>query len=201
MNPPELWPSRKTPLEEIGPVKDLHANLWGVFYNVKAWSAALQLLAFSRSKPHGVAIGLVSNWSFIAAHECVHQLHHFRERLVLIRGHKVRACPSLGSEIDVAALRAATRKLDKYFPDIDSMRHAIAHAGANEVRPEEHSPEHGFLLTQLSRHELFSTHYQGKERRLELSEETLHRIEEVATDFLLGFARAADTLKLQGHLE
>lgn len=201
MKPPELWPSIITPPVEVDFVKDLYANLWGVFHNVDAWNSAFQLFRYSQGRPIGVAPGLLRKWRFIAAHECVLQLHHFRERLILIRGHKVRACYSLRSEIDMAALRAATRKLDRYFPDIDSMRHAIAHSGANEVRPEEHAPDHGWLLTQLDEHALFKTYYQGKERSLELSEGTLHRVEEVATDFLLGFVRAAKSLEKQGHLE
>ena len=168
-------------------------------YNVEAWRSALQLFHFCKSKPQGVASDVARRWGFIAADDCVHQLHHLRERLALIKGHKVRACPSLSTEIDTQLLRAATKKLDEYFPNIDAMRHAVAHSGANEVLPQKHAPPNGWLLTRLDDSGRYSTHYEGRERSLEVTDESLRRVEEVATQFLSGFVRAAQTLQLQGY--
>jgi hypothetical protein len=161
----------------------------------------LQLFRFSKQKPPSVAQDVARSWSFIAAHECVHQLHHLRARLGLIKGHKVRACPSLKPGIDTHALRAATRKLDEYFPHIDPMRHAIAHSGANEVKPQEHAPPSGWLLTRLDDSGRFSTYYQGSECFIDISEESLAKIQEVATMFLGGFRQAAQILEQQGYAD
>ena len=108
---PLLWPSAKTPAAEVAAIKDLHANLLGIAYNVEAWAAALHLYEFAKSRPVGVAADDARRWKFIASNECVHQLHHFRERLEKIRSHKVRACPSLTSSIETKKLRAATKLL------------------------------------------------------------------------------------------
>lgn len=201
LRPPEIWPSVRTPPAEVEPLKDLYANLWGVHYNVEAWRSALQLFQFCKGKPHGVASAVARSWGFIAANDCVHQLHHLRERLALIKGHKIRVCPSLSTEIDTQLLRVATRKLDEYFPDIDAMRHAVAHSGANDVVPQNHAPPNGWLLTRLDDSGRYSTHYQERERSLEITGESLRRIEEVAAQFLSGFAKAAQTLAQQGYTD
>jgi hypothetical protein len=199
--PPVIWPSGETPPDEIEPLKDLYANLWGVYYNVEAWGSSLELLVFSRQKHQGIAADLLRRWSFIAANECVHQLHHLRERLALIKGHKVRACPSLMGSVDTKALRTATRKLDEFFPHIDAMRHAIAHSGANDVRPEKHASESGWLMTQLDDNGRYSTYYEGRERSIEINGESLGKLESVAATFLGGFIEAARTLELQGYAD
>jgi hypothetical protein len=198
---PEIWPSHETPDPEVESLKDLYANLSAVRYNVEAWGSALELFRFSKQKPLLVSSELARGWSFIAAHECVHQLHHLRVRLEQIKGYKVRACPSLKPDIDTKALRLSTRKLDEYFPHIDPMRNAIAHSGAHEVKPEEHAPPSGWLLTRLDDSGRFSTYYQGSERFIDISQESLARILEVATTFLEGFRQAAQILQKQGYAD
>jgi hypothetical protein len=201
LTPPPLYPSVETPANEIAAVKDLSANLWGVAYNVEAWAAALHLYEFATQRPTGVSAEDSRRWRFIAANECVHQLHHLRVRLEKIKGHKVRACPSLASNIEVKKLRRATRLLDEYFPDIDQLRHAVAHAGANDVLPADHAPEHGYLLVGFREKDRYTAPYQGADRNLEITAETLSRIEEVASEFLDAFESAAKLLERQGHLE
>lgn len=198
---PSLYPSVKTPASEIAAVKDLSANLWGIAYNVEAWAAAFHLYQFATQRPTGVSAEDSRRWRFIAANECVHQLHHFRVRLEKIKGHKVRACPSLASDIEVKRLRRATRLLDEYFPDIYQIRHAVAHAGANDVLPSDHAPEHGYLLPGFREKDRYTAPYQGVDRHLYITAETLGRIEEVASEFLDAFQPAAELLEHQGHLE
>jgi len=199
--PPQLWPSRQTPVDEIAAIKELNANLWGVAYNVEAWAAALHLYQFAKQRPSVVGADDARRWTFIASNECVHQLHHLRERLEKIKGHKVSDCPSLAPSIESKKLRAATKLLDEYFPDIDQFRHAIAHAGANDVLPEEHAPEHGYLLVGFREHDRYTAPFKGIDRHLSISEESLERIREVASEFLVAFVPAAKLLEQQGRLE
>lgn len=199
--PPELWCSVETPVDEVAAVKDLNANLWGVIYNVEAWSSALRLYEFAKLRPNEVTRDDARRWKFIAANECVHQLHHLRERLEKIKGHKVRACPSLAPYVDNKLLRGATNLLDKYFPHIDQLRHAIAHAGANDVLPDGHAAEHGYVLVGFPEPDRYTAPYKGVERYLHINEGSLAHIREVAEMFLLAFEPAAGVLKRQGHLE
>jgi hypothetical protein len=201
LTPPLLWPSVETPAAEIASIKELHANLWGVAYNVEAWATASHLYEFAKQRPTGATADDARRWKFIASNECVHQLHHFRERLEKIKGHKVRACPSLAPSIETKMLRAATKRLDEYFPDIDQLRHAIAHAGAHDVMSDQHAPEHGFLLVGFREQDRYTAPYKGVDRHLNITEGSLERIREVASEFLLAFEPAAKLLERQGHLE
>lgn len=201
LTPPQLWPSLKTPTAEVAAIKDLYANLWGVAYNVEAWAAALHLYAFAKQRPIDVSVDDARRWTFIASNECVHELHHLRERLEKIKGHKIRACPSLAPNIEGKRLRGATNLLDEYFPGIDQLRHAIAHAGANDVLPEEHAPEHGYLLVGFREKDRYTASYQGVDRHLDITQSSLERIREVASEYLLAFVPAARLLKQEGHLD
>lgn len=201
LKPPLLWPSVKTSESEIAAIKDLHANLMGVAYNVEAWAAAFHLYKFAKQRPAGITPDDARRWKFIASNECVHQLHHFRERLEKIKGFKVRACQSLVPSIDTKMLRSATRLLDEYFPDIDQLRHAIAHEGANDVMPDEHALEQGFLLVGFREQDQYTAPYQGVDRHLNITEGSLERIREVASEFLAAFEPAAKLLEQQGHIE
>lgn len=200
LTPPLLWPSVVTPQSEIAAIKDLNANLWGVAYNVEAWASALHLYEFAKWRPADVKADDARRWKFIASNECVHQLHHFRERLGKIKGYKVGACPSIAPSIDTRALRAATKSLDEYFPDIDQLRHAIAHAGANDVMPDQHANEDGYLLIGFTEEDRYTAPYRGVERHLSVTSASLERVHGVAAEFLKAFEPAAILLEKQGHI-
>jgi hypothetical protein len=201
LKPPLIWPSIQTPPTEIAAVKSLYASLHGVLHNVEAWEQALRLYQFSTRKPAGTPTNEARAWKFIAAHECVHQLHHFRNRLRLIKGAKVRACPSLAPTIDGTALKGALKLLGQYFPDIEQLRNAIAHAAEHDTLPEAHAPKHGYVLVGFREQDRFSAPYEGVERHLDITEASLARITEVAAKVLAAFERAAQSLEEQGHME
>ncbi|CAG9932966.1 protein of unknown function [Candidatus Nitrotoga arctica] len=46
-----------------------------------------------------------------------------------------------------------------------------------------------------------SAHYQGVDRHLNITEGSLERIREVASEFLAAFESAAKLLEQQGHIE
>lgn len=201
LTPPLLWPSVETPTTEVAAIKDLHANLWGVAYNVEAWAAAFRLYTFTKQAPNTVTADDARRWKFIAGNECVLQLYHLRERLEKIRGFKVRACPSLAGSIEFARLRKATKLLDEYFPGIDDLRDAIAHAGANDALPERHAPEGGFLLVGFGEDDRYSAPYKGVVHHLDITDNSLKCINEIVAEFFLAFTTAARILEQQGHVD
>jgi hypothetical protein len=198
---PVLWPSILTPPEEVGPIKDLYAQLCGVVFNVDAWASSLRLYQFSNSTPPGVTRADARQWKFIATNECALQLHHLRERLERISGYFLRPCTSLGSRINTSQMRAARKMLDDHFPDIDMLRHAIAHAGRIEATPKGQAPEEAFALTGFKEGDRFATRYEGAVRSLDITRESLEQITTAATTFLGAFAAAAKALEEEGHLE
>lgn len=198
---PVLWPSQVTPSAEIEAVKDLYANLAGVSCNVKAWAAALSLYEFTESNPSNLPSKTVRDWRFLAANECVMQLYHLKERIKTIKGFKVRECPSLSGSIEHAKLRQASKILDDYFPQIDKLRDAVAHAASIDTNPKKHAPDGGFALVGFREPHRFSSPYQGQIFHLDLTSQSLQRIEEVADIFISAFIPAAETLEAEGHLE
>jgi len=196
-----LWPSIATPKDEAEGVKNLQAHLHGLESSVQAWEAGLRLYQLSKSPPPTISHDVARRWRFIACHECVLELFHLRARLGNVQSVLLRRCPSIRAWIDIAALRSARKKLDEYFPDIEPLRHAIAHAGENEAHPELHSPDGMFALTGFREPDVFSKPYQGHLRRLVINDLSLRQIAEVVDEFLSGFSQAAVELERQGHIE
>ena len=198
---PVLWPSVVTPPEEVGAIKDLYAHLSGPQYSIEAWEAALLLYKTAQNPPHSIPPAVARRWRFVACNECVLELFHLRARLERIQSVKMRACPSLRPFIDTSMLRSARKHLDEYFPDIEALRHAVAHKGENEAHSELHSPDGQYALTGFRELDIFSTPYQGHLRRLEMTDKSLSRLIEVVTEYFGAFELAAKELEDQGHLD
>ena len=196
-----LWPSVATPAAEVDAIKDLTAHLSGLAYSVLAWEAALILLKTAIDPPPSISLSVASRWRFIACNECVHELYHLRSRLEKIRTVRLRYCPSLRPYLDNAKLRGAAKKIDEYFPDIEALRHAIAHQGDNEAHPEKHAPDGRYALSGLLAPGRFSAAYEGQTRYLDITDRSLQQIIEVVQEFFDAFASAATELENQGHLE
>jgi len=199
---PLLWPSINTPTAEIEEIKGLYAQLTGVEHSVTAWEAALELYNVSLSRPAEVSRDITGRWRWIACNECILELYHLRSRMEKIQSVQLRKCPTLLPWIEVTALRAARKKLDEYFPDIEALRHATAHRGENEVNHERHAPEgNKFALTGFREPHRYSTPYQGKMRTIDITAVSLSQITEVVNSYLHAFEAAAKQLEAQGHLE
>lgn len=199
--PPVIWPSFVTPSGEIAAIKGLYAHLTGPQYSVEAWEAGLLLYRTSLNATALISSAVARRWRFIACHECVLELFHLRARLERIQSVKLRACPSLRPLIDTSRLRSARKRLDEYFPDIEALRHAVAHKGENEAYADAHAPDGKYALTGFSEPDKFSTPYQGRIRYLDMTDQSLERIIEVVTDYFAAFELAAAELERQGHLE
>lgn len=199
--PPLLWPSAVTPIEEAAAIKDLYAHLVGLAYSAEAWEAALSLYQITLRPPRSISRAVASRWRFLACNECVFELYHLRARLEKIQSVKLRNCPSLRTLIDTSRLRSARKRLDDYFPDIEALRHALAHKGENEAYPEVHAPDGQFALTGFREPDKFSAPYQGRLRYLDITNQSLLCINEVVAEFFSAFEFAARELEKQGHLE
>ena len=199
--PPLLWPSVATPASEVANIKALYAHLMGIAYNVEAWDAALQLYELSKQAPTGFSRDVVRRWRFVASSECVMQLHHLKERLQRVKGVKLRECTSIKDNVDIRLLREATKLYSDYFPDVDELRHAVAHAAEIDAEPEKHAPNGQFGLVGFREADRFSAPYKGQLRHLDLTKTTLERINELVTRVFDAFVPAAQELECQGHLE
>lgn len=198
---PLIWPSAQTPPAEVQAIKDLNANLNGVASNVAAWASALRLYAFAKQKPAAIDRKDSWPWRFIACHECALQLHHLRQRMEKIKGYKLAACPSIASIVDKSELRIATTLLDKKFPNIDQLRHAIAHAGEFDTIPGDHVPTGTFGPVGFREADRFSAYFEGELRTLDMTEDSLTQITKITARYLAAFEPAAAVLELQGHIE
>lgn len=201
LSPPLLWPSVATPRAEFAAVKDLHAHLTGLKYNVEAWDAGLQLYKLAMHPPSEVARDVASRWRFVAAGECVFQLHHLKKRIEKIRGVVIKKCPSLSDSIDSTLLRQSAKLLNDYFPEIDGLRDAMAHAGEFDAHPEDHAPDGMFALKGFREPHRFSAPFKRKLYHLDITDETLARITEVVVKFFEGFMPASEMFEAQGHVE
>lgn len=198
---PLLWPSIETPPNEVAWIKNLYAHLWGLYYSVEAWQAGLLLYQTAKNPPVSVPRSIARRWRWIGCNECILELYHLRCRLENIQSVQLRKCPSVRTLVDVPTLRAARKRLDEYFPDIESLRHATAHKGENEAHPEEHAPDGQYALTRLHEPDKYSVPYQGRMCTLDITDESLQRVADVVSEFLRAFNVAAVELERQGHLE
>lgn len=196
-----IWPSSLTPQAEVAAIRDLHAHLIGLQYSVKAWQAGLLLYQTAKHPPASIPKEVASRWRFVACNECVLELYHLRSRLEKIQSVQLRRCPSLLASIDVQRLRNARKRLDEYFPDIEALRHAIAHKGENDAHPEFHAPDGQFALSGFREPDVFSAPYKGELYRLSITEQSLQRINDVVSEFSAGFISAAGKLEHEGYLE
>lgn len=196
-----LWPSSKTPQAEVAAIKDLNAHLIGLEYSVTAWQAGLLLYQTAKHPLPSVPNDVARRWRFVACNECVLELYHLRARLEKIQSVQLRKCPSLRAWIDIDKLRGARKRLDEYFPDIEALRHAIAHKGENEAHPELHATDGKYALSGFREPDVFSAPYRGELYRLPLTEQSLERINELVAEFCGGFIDAASQLEREGHLD
>lgn len=163
---PVLWPSKLTPADEVAGIKDLYAHLAGLTYSVEAWEAALLLYLTAKNPPPTITQEVARRWQFITCNECILELFLLRSRLEKIQSVKLRACPSIRALVDMTGVKGVRKKLDECFPDIEALRHVIAHKGQNEAHSEVHAPDGQFALFGFREPDRFSAPYEGKMRHL-----------------------------------
>jgi len=193
--PPTLWPPDGTTEPQNTLIKDVGATLWGMYYNVEAWSAAFELYKYSKAPEGRRAHGDVARkWKFIAAGECVMQVAYMSERLRWINSEKINACPLVAPHVDHGALRLARNLFNSYFPHIDKMRVPEAHTGAVDTNFRDHAPPGGWAFSRVTDEDRFEVTYEGEILHLDITDETLERLTRVTETFFRAFAAAGAAL-------
>lgn len=101
-------------------------------YELQKWSddfaSSLALYDFARSQPHGDfgPTNLMRRWSMMAARNGGLALRNFCQCLAAARG-VVGKVPFWEGKIDLKALKSIEAEFRDRFPDIDKLRHAVAH--------------------------------------------------------------------------
>ena len=75
-------------------------------------------------------------WACIAGRDGAITLYNFREAMQAIRS-SINHVPSLKKVIKHDLCRSAVRAFEKYFPHVEDMRHAVAHAAEFQNTPRK----------------------------------------------------------------
>lgn len=199
--PPLLWPAINTPEEEIEAIKELGSSLHGLYFNVEAWDAALQLYKFSKNQHHNVSRDLARKWKFIAIHECVMQADYLRERLEFLPRRKGMNCPTISATMNRAIFDEAIALFHKHFPEMKLLRHAVAHFGMIESQPEHHAPDGLFAIYKIEDNDVFKAPYKGVVRELAITDATSQKLANVIAMIFQAFTPSANTLERLGYAD
>jgi hypothetical protein len=88
----------------------------------------------------GVFGGVFIQYGIVAAKEGALNIYHFGCSLDALRG-QVGRCPSTRGTVDIVKLRQADKLFKRHFPNADTIRHAVAHAGeiwTSPARAKQH---------------------------------------------------------------
>ena len=84
-----------------------------------------------------------SQWKLIAARDIVLTGYHFRSTLHSLRAN-LEKCPTLLKQISTANIEAAIAELDKAFPALVEVRHAVGHSADQTFSPADQR-KHTFI--------------------------------------------------------
>jgi hypothetical protein len=123
---PDVPPMPRVQLsDELGSVAaSFGNNLSRLRSATKTFVASVSLLYFCKGQPRNTP--LLTEWSFIAARSGGMALRNWIQLLDAARSLAGRI-PAWMPHIDVRAMKKASNTFDKQFPNIDKLRHAIAH--------------------------------------------------------------------------
>jgi hypothetical protein len=182
-------------------IKELGSSLHGLYFNVEAWDAALQLYKFSKNQHHNVSRELARKWEFIAIHECVMQADYLRERLEFLPRRKGMNCPSISTTMNKNFFDAATSMFKQEFPNIKTLRHAVAHFGMVESLPEHHAPDGVFPIYKIESNDVFKAPFKGVVNELAITDATLQKLTHITTMIFESLAPSAKELERLGYAD
>jgi hypothetical protein len=197
---PTIWVPSVFPGTDSENIRFLGAVLHALKFDVEAWAAALELYKFAKLRKSDLELSsidrdLARKWQWIAIHECVMQMYYLRERMRIVRGEKLKACPSMAQHVDNETSRTAIKLLDAHFPDIDKLRDAIAHSSGRDSRPHLHAPDGELAPTRISTDDKLEVPYKGRVIYLDIGEKTLQELVLVVKMFLSAFEPAEKALE------
>jgi hypothetical protein len=199
--PPLLWPAISTTEADSEAIKELGASLHGLYFNVEAWDAALQLYKFSKNPPVSISREVASKWKFIAIYQCVMQADYFRERLQFLPGRKGMKCQSISTTMNNKLFEDAVGVFKKEFPNIKALRHAVAHFGMVESLPEHHAPDGVFPIYKIESNDVFKAPFKGVVNELAITDATLQKLTHITTMIFESLAPSAKELERLGYAD
>lgn len=154
-----------------------------------------ELLERGGNPQNGVFGGVYINYRIIAAKEaamCLFHLHHTLEALA----SQIKLCPETAHTVDVLKIKEARKNFSNAFPNVENMRHAVAHAGELFKSPQAakrheqkidytapngsfSSKGNGVLLSMLE-DRTYSVGWEGRVFEVRVTTETLQAVQRVA---------------------
>lgn len=139
-------------------------------------------------------------WRLIAGRDGVMSMYHF---WMILSGTNFRDCPTLSNFVDFCKLRDARKKFKQAFPDIEKVRHAVAHRAEirqtlkkttkNSFSGSISMP--GININNVKNFSISDTFIENKLHwtingeiiKYEFSINTLNKLTEITCDYYVGF--------------
>lgn len=139
-------------------------------------------------------------WSLVAGRDGAMSMYHF---WMILSGTNFRDCPTLRNFIDFCKLKDARKKFKQAFPDIEKVRHAVAHraeirqtlkkttknsfSGSISMPGININNVKNFSISDSFIDNKFHCTINGKIITYELSINTLNKLTEITCDYYVGF--------------
>ena len=139
---------------------------------------------------------LFTDWMMIASRETVMGIYHFAKAK---EAFKVSLKAIENIEVDWKEIRSATKKFNRYFPDFENMRHAVAHSAELTKDRQQYDKNsfsgdydnglisatgvEGLVLSGGLMNRSYTMTFQGKIITLEITKTTLQNLYEIYNDF------------------
>lgn len=176
--------------------RQLNYVLWDLGQHVGLFKHAVELFVFCRrelmplikSEDHEARDRLM-RWQFIAAQDAVMTVYHFSMLLSRVMP-TARLCPTVWANTQQARLKQARTLFRGRFPNADDHRHAIGHAGeqelpyifANELKPGPLRTLRGAIVGNAFQ----TTHHDGRIFQCRIDMESLARLEGIKEEAYAG---------------
>ena len=144
-------------------------------------------------------------WQMMGARDGALSIYHFGTTMGVIKA-ALHKCPTIASWVDSDKLRTETKRFESFFPNIELMRHAIAHqaelmknvdsfsahafTGPYETPEIKLSNAESVMVSNNLFDRKFVTTIRGQIISYELSQETCDRLRSVKIGFFEGFREA-----------
>lgn len=199
--PPRIFPNR-LPEPERNTAHLINSALLSLQGYVDDFRSAVRLYDFCRVQEATKQLTGASNlpkqflkelprWPFLAGRDGAMTIYHFSIALEGLQTN-IAKCPTLTPYVERPLLKSANKLLRKYFPDLEQIRHSVAHTADKMKTPEKHA-EHSFSgsysglgiaikkSTQVTiinsfQDRLFTNTWEGKVLSYELSQDTWKKL-------------------------
>jgi len=141
-------------------------------------------------------------WQLIACRDGAMTIYHFAKAMDGANTW-AKTCPTMSPLIDHAHLKNAFKLLGSYFANFEAVRHAVAHS-SELIKNRKWIDEHSFtgsyqseninlvnvnklVMRNVIEGRTFTSTFNGSIQSYEMSQATLDKLSEIATEFYLAF--------------